>query len=183
MDNYTEQILVRKPAARERLMMVGSVAVIVVGVCIWLLFNKGGIGISLAIIGGVLVAYAKKNQMLEYEYIFTNEDCEITRIVNRESRKALYSFNGGEIQRVLKYDSIKYDNLLQSDPALVIKDYTSGFKGKEDRWYVFVNNGSNRTMAIVMELNDKSEEYIKTVYKKKYDEQLTLLIFFMRTDA
>lgn len=170
MDNYSEQIMVRKPTARERLMLVGSIVVIVIGLCIWLLLNRGSLGLSLAIIGGVCLALAKNSQFIEYEYIFTNDDCEVTRITNKSSRKTIYGFHGGEIQRVIPYNSKKYDNLLQSDPTLVIKDYTSGLKGQEDRWYVFVNNGSNRTMAVVMELDEKNQEYVKTVYKKKLDE-------------
>ena len=92
-----------------------------------------------------------------------------------EDRKTLitekvYEFEAGKIQKVLPYTSILFDNERQAHPDMIIRDYTSCFPDRKEKWYAFINNSKNRTEAAVLELNDKSIEHVKLFYKNKYME-------------
>ena len=125
---------------------------------------------SILIIGIALTIITATRQELEYEYIFVNGDCEISKIVKRSSRKKVYEFEAGKIQKVLPYTSILFDNERQAHPDMIIRDYTSCFPDRKEKWYAFINNSKNRTEAVIVELNDKCIEHVKLFYKNKYSE-------------
>ena len=53
---------------------------------IWTIYG-GWVGPSILIIGIALTIITATRQELEYEYIFVNGDCEISKIVKRSFRK------------------------------------------------------------------------------------------------
>lgn len=70
----------RKLKAKDRMPVVASAALMVVGLAIWT-FIAGWVGPSILIIGIALTIITATRQELEYEYIFVNGDCEISKIV------------------------------------------------------------------------------------------------------
>lgn len=167
MDNYTEQILDKKPSVKQRMALVGAIAVIAAG-CVTLISISGSIGLSVIILGIVLVYFAKSAQSMEYEYLLINGDCEISKIINKSSRKKAYSFSAGDVQRILPYNSEKFQNELEVNSGLSIKDFTSGVKEGRDNWYAFITN--TKSAAVILELNEKSLEHVRTYYKNKFEE-------------
>ena len=167
MDNYIEQIVKKKPDAKQRLMLVGAVLVIMLGVAS-ILFYDMSVGIMIAAAGGFLIYFAKNQQDQEYEYVFVNADCDIARISNKQNRKEVYSFKGGDVQKVLQYTSQQFDNELQANGNLIIKDFTSGDKSMQDNWYMFITNANGKTVAVGLELNEKTITYVETYYKNKH---------------
>lgn len=169
MDNYTEQILNSKPSTLRMLSWVGSIAVIAIGVFLLMFVSFGG-GLAVVVIGGVLTAYTKGIQDIEYEYLFVNGDCDIACITAKSSRKQVYSFVEGDVLRILPYDSEKCQNELSVNRELTIKDYTSGEADKRDCWYAFFVNANKGTHAVVLELNEKSLNQVITCYKQKVEK-------------
>ncbi len=166
MDNYTEQIINKKPDAKQRLMLVIAIMVTGLGVTAMLFFNMG-IGAIVTAAGGFFIYYAKTQQSQEYEYVFINSDCDIARISNKQNRKEIFSIKGGDVQKVILYNSQQFDNEQQAHSNLVIKDFTSGDKTREEDWYVFIINNGGKTLAVGLELNEKTKAYVENVYKNK----------------
>ena len=168
MDNYIEQIIEKKPDIKQRLLFLASVLLTVFGVSIMIFWNMG-LGAIVTAVGGFLIYVAKNQQSQEYEYVFVNCDCDITRITNKQNRKEIFSLKGGDVQKVISYNSQEFDNEQQAHPNLVIKDFTSGDKSKQNDWHVFIVNNMGKTLAVGLELNDKTKEYVETYYKNKYN--------------
>ncbi len=166
MDNYIEQIVKKNPDAKQRLFLVGAILVTMLGVAAMLFYDMS-VGLMLAVGGGFLIFFAKNAQSMEYEYVFVNADCDIARISNKQNRKEVFSIKGGDVQKVLKYDSQQYNNELEANGSLVIKDFTSGDVSKQDDWYMFFTNDNGKTIAVGLELNDKTKTYVETYYKNK----------------
>lgn len=168
MDNYTEQIMEATPTTKSKLAFFGSIALTALGVFM-MLFVHFGFGILAAVIGGVLIAYTKAFQSIEYEYLFVNGDCEIACIMSKSSRKNKFSFTEGEVLRILKYDSDKCKNELQVNLELVVKDFTSGDTDNSSNWYVFFLDGKKRSIGVILELNDKTLEHVNNNYKSRLE--------------
>lgn len=168
MDHYVEQILKVKPGMKQYLMMAGAVLVAVAGV-FFLIFVSGSLGLTLIIVGAVLIGFAANAQKYEYEYAFTNGDCDIARIINRSKRRDVYAFSEGDVLRVLRYDSGQFRNELEVNNRLVVKDFTSGSREHQDCWYAFMLSENNMTTAVVLELNAKSVRHVRVEFKTKFE--------------
>lgn len=169
LEGYAEYAVQKKLKAKDRMPVVASAALMVAGLAIWT-FVAGGVGPTVLIVGIALTIFTATRQELEYEYIFVNDDCEISKIIKRSSRKKVYEFGGGGVQKVMPYTSIRFDNERQANPSMAIRDFTSGYAEMKEQWYVFINNSQNHTVAVVLELNDRCVEHVKTFYKNKYIE-------------
>ncbi len=168
MDNYTEQIIEKKPGGREYSLLAGAIGVVVVGVFLTM-FVSFGLGIAVAFVGGMLVYFSRQAQASEYEYLFINADCDIARITNKTTRKEIFSFKGGDVSRVLAYKDLKFQNELQVNGELDVVDFTSGKKEEDSKWYAFLVNANNGTKAVVLELNDKTLSHVQTYFKNKFN--------------
>lgn len=165
MDSFTEQILKAKPSGKQLFAMAGAILVTVVG-AFTLLFISGSIGIALVVVGAFLIYYFKTGQNLEYEYSFLNSDCDIDAIINKTNRKQVYSFAGSDVSSVMSYNSEKFQNELEVNAKLTVRNLSSRDKSNTDNWYVFMVNSGNGTTGVVLELNEKSLEHIKQAYNK-----------------
>lgn len=165
MDSFTEQILKAKPSGKQLFAMAGAVLVTVVGV-FTLLFISGSIGIALVVVGAFLIYYFKTGQNLEYEYSFLNSDCDIDAIINKTTRKQVYSFAGSDVSSVMSYNSEKFQNELEVNAKLTVRNLSSRDKSNTDNWYVFMVNSGNGTTGVVLELNEKTLEHVKSAYNK-----------------
>lgn len=168
MDSYTEQILKVNPSAKQRLMLAGAIAVVAVGAFLAICVN-GNLGLTLLVIGAVLTAFASNVQKSEYEYAFTNGDCDIARIINRASRKDVCFIAEGDVLRILAYQSEKFQNELQVNAQLAVKDFTSRDYEKEEQWYAFMISENGVSTAVILELNEKSLTHVKSIFKKKLE--------------
>ena len=163
MDNYTEQIVKAKPGLVQYLMLFGSILLDVVGVFATLIFS--GFGFLVLCGAGFLTYLSVRSLKFEYEYIFTNGDCDISKIINKESRKDVYELFANDVQRVLPYSSDKFQNEMKINNKLGIKKFTSNNIGNQKQWYVFITKRDEKETAIVLELLPENVEYIKLIYK------------------
>lgn len=166
MDSYTEQILQKKSGLREKLNYFISGLVLLAGIT-FVCFVSLSLGILLVAVSCFLFYYAKLSYDVEYEYIFTNGDCDIARIKSKEFRKTIYAFQEADVQRVMKFTSGSFQNELEVNSKLNLKDFTSGIESNKENWYAFMINGKDTTYAVVMELSDKSLEHITKIFKNK----------------
>lgn len=165
MDNYTEQIVKSKPGLVQCLMLLGSILLDAVGVFATLFF--GGLGFLILCGAGFLTYLSARSLKFEYEYIFTNGDCDISKIINKESRKDVYELFANDVQRILPYSSDKFQNEMKINNKLSIKKFTSNNTGNQKQWYVFITKRDEKETAVVLELFPENVEYIKNIYKLK----------------
>ncbi len=169
MDNYVEQIVEKLPSMKQKLALFGAIFVTAFGVTMIFFYNFS-IGVAVIAVGAFLVYLAKMYQAMEYEYLFVNGDCDVAAIINKSNRKNIYSFKVGDVTRVLPYYSLKFQNEIEVNAELSIKDFSSGYDEKKDKCYVFLANVKGGTVAIILELNEKSMEHAEVFYKNKIEE-------------
>ncbi len=169
MDNYTEQLVASKPGIKEKSIFTGAILLTAFGV-FSVLFINFSTGAILIILGGIAIYFAKNNMDFEYEYIFTNGDFEVARIVAKSNRKNVCEIHEGDIKRILPYDSEKFQNELDINADMTVRDFSSGDKEKTSDCFAFIKNNNGKDMAVILELNDKNKEYIKSIYKNKLEK-------------
>lgn len=169
MDNYTEQIVAAKPKFIQYLMLFGAIFLTAIGI-IFVLFVNFSTGALIIAVGGFAIYYAKANMSFEYEYIFTNGDFEVAKIIAKSKRKNICEVSDGDIKRILPYNSEKFQNELDINADLVVKDFTSGEEiGKAD-CYAIIKNEKGKDAAVILELSDKNKEYLENVYRNKLEK-------------
>ncbi|MBQ9233878.1 MAG: hypothetical protein IJ167_07575 [Lachnospiraceae bacterium] len=168
MDNYTEQLISVKPRLKQLMPLFVAIMITSFGVMIAVFINFST-GAMLVIIGGIAIHFTKNNMLLEYEYIFTNGDFEVARILAKSTRKNICEINEEDLKRILPYNSDKFQNELDINSKMKVKDYSSGEKNERKDCFAFIKNDNGRDLAIILELNDKNKDYIKSVYKNKIE--------------
>ncbi len=168
MDNYTEQIVNSKPGAKQLLLFTGAIIFTAFGV-FTLLFISFSTGAMLIILGGIGIYFAKLGMSFEYEYIFTNGDFEVAKIIAKSSRKNVCEIHEGDIKRILPYNSEKFQNELDINDKMTVKDFSSKEEQGRADCFAFIKNDNGRDLAVILELNDKNKDYIKSTYKNKLE--------------
>lgn len=173
MDNYTEQIISARPSFKQHIFVAFAIAFTCIGIFIAVFsnFSNGfSIGAVMVIVGGIAIYFLKYNMVFEYEYIFTNADFDIAKIVAKSTRKEMFSVSDGDIRRVLPYNSNKFQNELDINSNLTVYDFTSGDEDNSYRWFAFIINRNKKDYALILEMTEKNIDYLKSVYKKKMEE-------------
>lgn len=168
MDNYVEQIVDKLPSVKQKLALFGAIFVTAIGVTM-IFFYSFSIGVAVIAVGAFLIYLAKMYQAMEYEYLFVNGDCDIAAIINKSNRKNTYSFKAGDVTRVLPYNSLKFQNELEVNAELSVKDLSSGKRDNRGKCYAFLVNVKGGTLAVVLELNEKTIEHVESFYKNKIE--------------
>ena len=168
MDNYTEQILPSKPTVKDYILYLIAILLTVTG-AFFMIFISMIIGVIIIALGSVAIYFSKNIMDYEYEYIFTNGDLDVAKIIAKTSRKNVFTVREDEIIRILPYNSDKFRNELEINDKMVIRDYTSKEQDNSDNWFAFISNNKNN-ITVILELNDKNQEYIKKIYKNKIEK-------------
>lgn len=169
MDNYVEQIVEGKPNGASYAKVVVAGIITAIGAVITLMTIYIGWGLLLVCAGGYLIYYTKNCLNLEYEYEITNGDVSIDKIINKASRKHVLDFSEGDIQRILTYKSAKFQNELEINKKMSVEDMTSGDEENSDNWYAFIVNDKKNTVAVVLELKDKSKNHVEEYFKRRIE--------------
>ncbi|MBQ7707125.1 MAG: hypothetical protein IJT72_05025 [Lachnospiraceae bacterium] len=168
MDNYTEQIINAKPGMKQFILFAAAIMLTAFGI-IAALFISFSTGAICVILGGIAIYFTKLNMSFEYEYIFTNGDFEIAKIIAKSTRKNVCEIHDGDIKRILPFSSEKFQNEMDVNADLTIKDFTSGNEENADDCFAFISNNNGKDLAVILELNDKNKDYLKSVYKTKLE--------------
>lgn len=169
MDTFTEQIIKARPSAKQRMLLVGAIFVIIISLFI-LMFINGSIGLSILVLGIVLYVCAGNAQRYEYEYEITNGDCDISRITNQTSRKNVFSFVEGDVKRIIPVDSDKYRNERQVNSNMLVNNFTSRDAKNKADFYAFFVTHNGEDQIVLLELKEKALEQLKTKYKLIFEK-------------
>ena len=103
-DTFFEQIVKVKKTPKERAAVVGIVVLALAVIVLAFLYVYPPFSLLLAA-GAAFGAYKLISlTSIEYEYIFTNGDLDIDKIIAKSSRKRVVSINCSKIERFGKYN-------------------------------------------------------------------------------
>lgn len=151
MDTFIEKIVSRKKGAREGLIasgiVIGAIAVFFIFQMLTAMFgiNLGSIGLFLGV-GIIYLAYRLIIGLnVEFEYVVTNGDVDIDKIIARRNRKRIFSGSCKDFDIVARVSSSGFEEAARN--AKVKIDATS-MPGSDGAYYVTLNYKGERTIVI-----------------------------------
>ena len=144
-DYYTEQLVKKRPDAKDLAIKTGLIVLTVLTVLIVFIFP---VGLILPILAIVLDVIMFRRLNVEYEYLYVNGDLDIDKIMHKARRKRVFSMNVNDLEVLAPIDAIE---LRQYQRAKVL-DYSSG-TGR-GRLYALVVTDHGQQKKIIFEPND-----------------------------
>jgi hypothetical protein len=139
MDNFYEQLVTTSKTIKYKTAGIASIVLCIMGILAEIVGQliPGIIVIALA----ALLYYNKKIFYVEYEYVFTNGEIDIDKILEKNSRSAAVSFNikDCELMAAENSDSIKD---FSNKPKKVLSLYPETYKGTI--YTAMITGGANR---------------------------------------
>lgn len=158
MDAFTEQLITKKKAGKEWAMLalaaLLAVVVLAVSVLLFLLlptFPFLAFGVLIGGGYGVFMLYVHQN--VEFEYIVTNGDIDVDRIVGRRTRKRIVSVAGRKIETFEPYKAEAvaarhYDRVVMAASS----ETANGL------WIFSYRSKKNGHTVVIFEPNDKVKQ-------------------------
>lgn len=162
MDAFTEQIVVKQKGGKEwgMLILAALLAVldVVLAIVLFLLFPQFMIASFAVLIGGgygifMLVVY----QNIEFEYIVTNGDIDVDRIVGRRSRKRIVSVAGRKIETLEPYKPANMNGRQFDRTVMAATSLES-----PNLWMFTYRSKKNGHTIVIFEPNDKVKKELLT---------------------
>lgn len=154
MDRFSEQLIERtadkKTAFLKGLVVAGAILVLTLLVVVCIAFQYSITLFCLVAGAGViwLTVYLLQGLNVEYEYIVTNDDLDVDKIIGRRKRKRLISV---DLKSVDEFAPYLNETELHSDLTVLADDGT-GY----DMWYVFIDTESNGKIAIIFNPDERT---------------------------
>lgn len=161
MDRYDEYCVKAKLQPVGMLGIIGGVLLILIGAFIFFTLSTGGI--LIVALGFVLCTFSKDSMNVEYEYIFTNGDIDVAKVIAKKRRKNILSVGVDSIAKMARGDSDKVKNDM-SLGKMKIKKYLG--KDEPNPIAFYVGEGDDQYM-LLLDLNDACLEHMKSVLKVK----------------
>lgn len=171
MDIFCEYIVKKKKEKEDYLKIAG----VIVGALLVSYLLVGAIysfltflaGFSFVFVIGVFYYAYKliKNSSIEYEYILTNNELDIDKIIAKSARKRMLTVNFREIEICANIlDETKRNEYNNSADKTLLKYY--GDKNAENVYFVDFYDGS-KNMRLLFQPNEKILKGIKSVSPSK----------------
>ena len=153
MDTFNEQIVKIKHGAQNIFLKVLLwVAALFLSGLTFLFINYLNT-IAIIIVGGLFFGAYKLSSRLnvEYEYILTNGELDVDKIVAQSTRRRMVTLKCGDIEKVGKYSA----GLKPHGKFLMCANPT------ENAFYILARDVKNEAVCLVIEPNDKMKNGIK----------------------
>lgn len=175
MDRFSEQLISKVPDGKvyfiRSAIIAMNVVIIAVVVLAYLTFGAGTLSLGfIAIIGGFwLTKYLIDGTKLEYEYVVTNDDLDIDKIIGQRKRKRLITIS---LKTVTALEPYANDMELKADATVIAHDGTG-----ENLWYL-VSESDNGVIVLLFNPDDRTsaniigglEHRIRAKYEKKSED-------------
>ena len=153
MDNICEQIVVKSRTSSDRI----KVVLIILGmallsaVLLFLAFITGFLVFLLVAIAGVVGGiYLLNGIEVEYEYIITNNELDIDKIIGRRTRKRMITVDLSKAEDLCVYNA---ENEPEADATVFA---TTGLE--KDAYYLFVQHSDYGKVGIIFNPNARTRE-------------------------
>lgn len=171
MDRFSEQLIEKIPDGRDRLkralILIGEVVLLGLLAFICMIIPAVIIVCFVAALGSLfLLKFLMESTMYEYEYIVTNDDLDIDKIVGRRSRKRLITISLRTVKEMGRYDGSE----LKADVTVVAQDGTG-----EGLFYLIADTEKHGTVALLFNPDERTAMNIvggfEPKLKIKYTEE------------
>lgn len=166
MDVFMEKIVARRKNLKDSLIVSGIIlgAIIAIFVIINIpVINQLGIGLFV-VAGFIYLAYrliASRN--VEYEYVVTNGDLDIDKIISQRKRKRIFSANCKDFDIVARVKSNSFSQTVQSIKNRI--DASSSIDSP-DAFFVTLNYKGEKTL-VIFEPDEKMLNNFKVYISRK----------------
>ncbi len=167
MDKYKERLVKGKPGNEVFAIMAVGALLVAGGIAVMLLVHA--LGFFLLPIGGILIWQGLQHMHVEYEYLIVNGDIEISRIVNKNSRKILREITVENIQRVAPLSNDRVKNDLEVNNRRKVIDYTDGTGG--ELYFVVFERDKEKESAYILDLDEECVELLAETLKRKFERK------------
>jgi hypothetical protein len=155
MDTYAEQLVARQKTKTDMLKMAGiSVGALLIASL--LMFLSIAFGIMTLVVPAVLVLFGgvwlMGNQSVEYEYILTNGEMDIDKIIGKRKRKRMITVNVSGAEEFAAYPSE------QEVSADVTVHASNGLE--QDAYYLVVKHSDYGRVKVIFNPNEHMREAI-----------------------
>lgn len=159
MDSFKEQIVKKENTGRDtmiRVMIVAGSILLVSLIAALSLFFGGLLPIAIILGAGIIYGgyYLIQNLSLEYEYILTNGELDVDKIMAARSRKRLITIKIGDAT-----DIGEYREGSKGDKTTVI---ASAMNSDMTDWYLDVKHPDHGDTRLIFTPNDEMLKVIKT---------------------
>lgn len=165
MDIFIEQIIKRKKDGKDYAFIAGLItAGIILSLAAALLIGRYSIGIAFILIAAVwYVEYLLiHTRNLEYEYILTNSDLDVDKIVAKRGRKRIVSINLKEIIICANVEDSRFVHEYQNTANLTKTVDVIGNKADGNIYFVDYHlDGEN--IRVLFQPNEKLEDALRTL--------------------
>lgn len=152
MDTFLEQLVAKAPTKQDNIKKISLLVLCALLACgifyVSMLFTVPILGIVI-ICGMFYGAYLLISEMeIEYEYIFTNGDLDIDKIIAKKKRKRLITVQARTIKELGLY---KEASEVPEDVTLVIA--ASGYA--DEAWYADLNHQKHGKVRLIFSPDEK----------------------------
>ena len=160
-DIFIEQLVVIESTAKTKLIKIflWIVAILLSAGFIALSFLKPSLAFILLLLSAGLLygAYYLCNQLnIEFEYIITNGDIDIDRIVNKSKRQRMATFNCSAIEKIEKYNSKVHNQSNEKNKRIY-----HGCTPNENSIAITVRHPKGGVYVVVISPDDNFKEAMK----------------------
>ncbi len=178
MDNICEQIVLKSRTSGDRtkaVLIILGMAVLS-AVLLFLAFITGFLVFLLVAIAGVVGGiYLLNGIEVEYEYIVTNNELDIDKIVGRRTRKRMITVDLSKAEDLCVYSA---ENEPESDTTVFA---TTGLE--KDAYYLFVQHSDYGKVGIIFNPNSRTREAMIREFPYALRTKLSATIDNKNTDS
>ena len=155
MDTFSEQLVTRSNTRSDTIkkILISVAAILVAALLMWLSIVFGFYSLIILVFaalgGGV---YLVGNMDVEYEYIITNDEMDIDKIIGRRKRKRMITL---DLKSAEDFGTYPSENDINVDATV---HATTGME--KDAHYLLVNHGSYGKVMLIFNPNEKTREAI-----------------------
>ena len=172
MDRFSEQLIKKEATGRDMflrgLMIAAAMFLIIALVFAFVYIGIVAVAAAAAVIWGLV--WLLQGTSVEYEYIVTNDDLDIDKIVGKRKRKRLVTISLKTVTEIGEYRS---DESLDSEVAVMAHDETGS-----DMWYLYADTAKYGKLALVFNPDGNTlcnmiggfAPSVKNKYKELYEK-------------
>ncbi len=157
MDTYSEQLVTRTStgADKAKKVLISVGAILLATMLMWLSIVFGAYTLILLVFGVLgLGVYLVSNMDVEYEYIVTNEEMDIDKIIGRRKRKRMITIDLRSVEDLAPYpapDDIKVEATVHATTGL-----------EKNAHYLLAQHSVYGKVMLIFNPNEKTREAIMT---------------------
>lgn len=166
MDIFIEKLVTKKKTFADTLLTAAVIlaTILVVFACLSIpLLNQLNLGILLAAGFAYLGYRIVISRNIEYEYIVTNGDLDIDKIISKRKRKRIFSANCREFDIVSK---VKSNSFSQSVQSIKNRIDASSSIDSPDAYFITLNYKGEKTL-VIFEPNERMLNNFKIYIPRK----------------